>query len=304
MQTQKELICISEAKGILNIDVQSFLRLAFRVFAETGANNLPVLDDMGKTMILKKVLNNLEGELEYFGKNIHKKGYVQEIKSFLSELLQYGAEEETIEEMIRASEKHTALSKKLSDIKVIYKGFTDYLHKHYITSEEILTVLAKVTQESSILRNSIVCLDGFTGFTPTQYQFIRQLLCTARKVYLSVTMDVRESVVKVGAKHGLFYMSQKTIYHMRKIAQETKTEVCPGIWTGEKREETRFVEAPGIEALEQSLFRYPVLPYGKAFGVGQRERRDFAHYRHDRGGRRVIQVHGICGGRRGESVDG
>ena len=76
-------------------------------------------------------------------------------------------------------------------------------------------------------------------------------------------MDVRESVVKVGAKHGLFYMSQKTIYHMRKIAQETKTEVCPGIWTGEKREETRFVEAPGIEALEQSLFRYPVLPFGK-----------------------------------------
>ena len=59
MQTQKELICISEAKGILNIDVQSFLRLAFRVFAETGANNLPVLDDMGKTMILKKVLNKL-----------------------------------------------------------------------------------------------------------------------------------------------------------------------------------------------------------------------------------------------------
>ncbi|HBI60472.1 MAG TPA: helicase-exonuclease AddAB subunit AddB, partial [Lachnospiraceae bacterium] len=95
MQTQKELICMSKEKGILNIDVQSFLRLAFRVFSETGANNLPVLDDMGKTMILKKVLNTLEGELEYFGKNIHKKGYVQEIKSFLSELLQYGADEET-----------------------------------------------------------------------------------------------------------------------------------------------------------------------------------------------------------------
>lgn len=266
MQTQKELICMSKAKGILNIDVQSFLRLAFRVFAETGANNLPVLDDMGKTMILKKVLNNLESELEYFGKNIHKKGYVQEIKSFLSELLQYGAEEETIEEMIRASEKHTALSRKLSDIKVIYKGFTEYLHKHYITSEEILTVLAKVAQESSILRNSIVCLDGFTGFTPTQYQFIRQLLCTARKVYLSVTMDIRESVVKVGEKHGLFYMSQKTIYRMRKIAQETGTEVCPEIWTGKKREETRFGDAPGIEALEQSLFRYPVLPYEKETG--------------------------------------
>lgn len=263
MQTQKELICMSREKGILNIDVQSFLRLAFRVFSETGANNLPVLDDMGKTMILKKVLNILEGELEYFGKNIHKKGYVQEIKSFLSELLQYGADEDIIDEMIRASKKHTALARKLSDIKVIYKGFTDYLHEHYITSEEILTVLAKVTKESSVLRDSVVCLDGFTGFTPTQYQFIEQLLRVARKVYLSVTMDKRESIVQVGAKHALFHMSQHTIYRLRKIAQDNRIEVCPEIWTGERRENTRFAESSGLEALEQRLFRYPVLPFEK-----------------------------------------
>ncbi len=240
MQTQKELICMSKEKGILNIDVQSFLRLAFRVFSETGANNLPVLDDMGKTMILKKVLNNLEGKLEYFGKNIHKKGYVQEIKSFLSELLQYGADEETIEEMIQSSKKHTALSRKLSDLKVIYRGFTDYLHENYITSEEILTVLAKVTQESDILRGSVVCLDGFTGFTPTQYQFIEQLLCVAKKVYLSITMDKRESIVQIGEKHGLFHMSQQTLYRLRKIAQKNR-----------------------IEALEQRIFRYPVLSFEK-----------------------------------------
>ena len=55
MQTQKELICISEAKGILNIDVQSFLRLAFRVFAETGANNLPVLDEIGRASCRERV---------------------------------------------------------------------------------------------------------------------------------------------------------------------------------------------------------------------------------------------------------
>lgn len=263
MQTQKELIRMSEAKGILNIDVQSFLRLAFRVFSETGANNLPVLDDMGKTMILKKVLNNLENQLEYFGKNIHKKGYVQEIKSFLSELLQYGAEEETIDEMIRAAKKHTALERKLRDIKIIYRAFMDYLHEHYITSEEILTVLAGVTKESAILHDSIVCLDGFTGFTPTQYQFIEQLLCVAKKVYISVTMDIRESIVKVGEKHGLFHMSQQTIYRLRNIARENQIEVCPEIWTGERVEETRFAEAPGICALEQRIFRYPVLCFEK-----------------------------------------
>ena len=176
MQTQKELIAISKAKGIMNIDVQSFLRLAFRVFSETGAGSVPVLDDMGKTMILKKVLNNLEGQLGYFGKNIHKKGYVQEIKSFLSELLQYGADEDVLDDMIHAAKKHPALARKLTDIKIIYRGFMDYIKNHYIASEEILTVLAGAAKESEILKDSIVCLDGFTGFTPIQYQFIEKLL--------------------------------------------------------------------------------------------------------------------------------
>ena len=258
MQTQKELISMSDAKGIMNIDVQSFLRLAFRVFSETGAGNTPVLDDMDKTMILKKVLNNLEEELFYFGKNVHKKGYVQEIKSFLSELLQYGADEQVIDEMIVAADKHPVLARKLKDIKVIYKGFMEYLKNHYITSEEILTVLADVTEDSQILKDSVVCLDGFTGFTPTQYRFIERLLRIAKKVYVSVTMDKRESIVKVGARHGLFHMSQKTLFRLRKMAQENGVEVCPEIWTGEKREETRFKDAEDIFALENNLFRYPL----------------------------------------------
>ena len=89
MQTQRNLVALSERHGLWNIEVQSFPRLAFRVFGETGAGMAPVIDDLGKTMILKKVLMGLQDQLTYFGRNIHKKGYVAEIKSFLSELMQY-----------------------------------------------------------------------------------------------------------------------------------------------------------------------------------------------------------------------
>lgn len=257
MQTQKELIAISDKKGIMNIDVQSFLRLAFRVLAETGTANMPVLDDMGKTMILKKVLASLEDELTYFGRNIHKKGYVLEIKSFVSELMQYGADETVVEEMIQKADKQPVLRRKLTDIKKIYKAFVEYLSQNYITSEEILTVLTKVTTDSELLKDSIVCLDGFTGFTPTQYQFIEKLLCVARKVYVSVTIAPGESVLKVGAEHKLFHMSQKTVYRLRQLAKAHQVEVEDDIWTGQDASKTRFAKAPGILALEEQLFRYP-----------------------------------------------
>lgn len=263
MQTQKAFIEISEEKGILNIDVQSFLRLAFRIFAETGASNVPVLDDMGKTMILKKVLNQLEERLDYFGRNVHKKGYVQEIKSFISELYQYNVDEETLDDMIEVAKSHAVLAKKLADIKLIYKEFASYLEEKYITSEEVLTVFAGVAEESKILKNSVICLDGFTGFTPTQYRLIEKIMKLAKKVYVTVTMDERESVAKLGAKHGLFYMSQQTICHLRKIAQENQVEVCPDIWTGSKVQKTRFADAQDIYDLGKSLYRYPMQTYDR-----------------------------------------
>lgn len=39
MQTQKTLVEMHPGKGILNIDILSFERLAYRVFEETGGDN-------------------------------------------------------------------------------------------------------------------------------------------------------------------------------------------------------------------------------------------------------------------------
>ena len=47
MQVQREIVQISSNRGIMNIEVQSFVRLAYRIFGETGTASLPVLDDMG-----------------------------------------------------------------------------------------------------------------------------------------------------------------------------------------------------------------------------------------------------------------
>ena len=49
MQTQKNVVEMHPGKGILNIDVLSFQRLAYRVFEELAVENLQVLDDMGKS---------------------------------------------------------------------------------------------------------------------------------------------------------------------------------------------------------------------------------------------------------------
>ena len=77
MQTQLELVKRHPNKGIMNIDVLSFGRLAHRVFEETGGDDRPVLDDTGKSLVLRRVAAECEESLGVMKRNIRKSGYIK-----------------------------------------------------------------------------------------------------------------------------------------------------------------------------------------------------------------------------------
>ena len=90
MQAQKNIVMHHPRHGVMNVDVLSFERLAYRIFEELGLNQKEILEDTGKSMIIRRILTEHEEELSAFRGNIRKKGFVDEVKSMLSELLQYG----------------------------------------------------------------------------------------------------------------------------------------------------------------------------------------------------------------------
>ena len=110
MQTQKDLVMASPRKGIMNVDVLSFGRLAHRIFEETGGNQRKVLDDVGKSFVLRKIAGDCEAELRVLGSNLKKTGYIGEVKSVISEFTQYDIQEETLEQMIEEVKDSSSLS--------------------------------------------------------------------------------------------------------------------------------------------------------------------------------------------------
>ena len=100
MQTQKELVRLHPDGGILNIDILSFQRLAYRVFEETGTQVGKVLEETGKNLVLWKLAQEKKGELRVLGGNLKKMGYISEIKSLISELTQYAVTEEALADFL------------------------------------------------------------------------------------------------------------------------------------------------------------------------------------------------------------
>ena len=259
MQTQKDLVMRSDRGGILNIDVLSFGRLSHRILEEVGTKEMPVLDDTGKSLVLQKIAADLKEQLPAMGSLLHKQGYIHEVKSAISEFMQYGISTQDMDKLIASAEKRGALAMKLRDLKTLYWGFQDYIRDHFITTEETLDVLRRSLVKSKILPDSVVVFDGFTGFTPIQNRLIQELMRVCEETIVTVTIGEEEDPYQMDGEQKLFHLSKKTVADLVELAAEA--EVTRGEDVFVKGGSNRFTAAPALCYLEQNLFRYQYEPY-------------------------------------------
>lgn len=232
LQAQKDFIRLHPRHGVINIDVVSFTRLAHRVFEETGygADGGKVIDDMGKNLIIRRISQSNVDKLPVLGPNLNKLGYITEVKSVISEFMQYGINTDMAYLLASEAEKSGKgqLSAKLKDISFIYTEFLEAIKQRYTTREELLIRLSKVLTESEKIKNCIVAFDGFTGFTPVQLTVIENLMLLCREVHVALTIDRREDTdndISI-REHELFYLGKRTISQLGRIADRNHVRIC------------------------------------------------------------------------------
>ena len=277
MQTQKEIVTESLEKGILNIDVLSFGRLTHKIFEEIGVPKRAVLDDMGKTLLLRRIAGQCEPQMKILGRSIHYPGMIAEVKSVISEFMQYGIGEgelSVMQEYARCRGQG-ALNARLGDLQILYRAFLEGKKERFITNEEMLDLLAEAIPSSDWVRRSVFVLDGFTGFTPVQYRVIMALIRSGRDVIISLTMGrdagptadwVREHKLP-GKEDALFFLSRKTICDIEKLAEKEGSERGEDIYITDKSAvPARFRNNPVLAHLEKNIFRYPAHAYSAKTG--------------------------------------
>ena len=254
MQAQREMIRLHPNHGMMNIDVVSFKRLAYRVFDELNVRLPAVLDDMGKSMVLRRVMGPCKKSLGLYGGHLGQPGFINQMKSQLSELYQYGVGPEDLKELGEQTD-NALLAQKLKDLEIIFRQFQEYIRDHYITAEEILDILCRELPKSERIRRSVIFLDGYTGFTPVQYRLIRLFLTCARDVVCAVTVDPAADPYRESGIQNLFYMSKHTVCRIREMAEEEKVSKKKDVII-HPSPGPRFLESPSLDFLEANLYRY------------------------------------------------
>ncbi len=255
-------------RGFTRAQVLSFRRLAYRVLQRAGGAARKHIGELGKRMVLRRLLEQRKHQLKVFRRSAEQPGFAGTLAGTLDEMKTYciaPAELERAALRLRDKGIKISLADKLEDICLLYHDLEAYLDGRYIDPEDYLNLLAERMAVSGTLGDAEVWVDGFTGFTPQEYKVLAALMRNVRRVNVTLSAD-SSSLEGIPDETDGFYPLRETYDKLcATAAGEGIMVASPLILDGAA---PRRFKSPGIACLEKHYLYHSVKPRpGTAKGV-------------------------------------
>ncbi len=258
LQAERDLIEKQDLEGIMRAEVLSFTRLAYRVFSEVGGLTRTPINDIGKNIVIRKIIEEVEDKLTIYKGISRQEGFLSSLRDIFCEFKQQGIRPEDLNFQSGNIDEDSILKMKLSDIAFIYGKFNDYLENRYLDNEDHLNLLIEYIDRATFIKGGEVWIDGFHVYTPQMLKIIEKLLVNAKEVYISFTMEVDG---ENNSDNSLFQLPWETFRQVKAVAEDLKIEESI---IDLNKETGKFIDkSKEIIHLERELFRYPYQPYEK-----------------------------------------
>ncbi|MCL2565503.1 MAG: exodeoxyribonuclease V subunit gamma [Defluviitaleaceae bacterium] len=227
LEAEKNLVAKFAAKSVIKAQVLSFERLSYHVLSETGAKQGGILDSVGKSMVIRKVLYDTLPKLKYYNKTPISPGFVKNISHTIKELYQYEKTGESLEVSGMVSINQ---ANKFEDIGLVFNAYKDFVGKGYISSDTTLDTLNDHIYKSKLFHNAVIWIDNFTGFTPQEYRVIGNLLQLAAQVNICVNIDSDVMNYANISYEDIYFESKFLVNKLAAIAKEQRVEVIAAVF--------------------------------------------------------------------------
>lgn len=216
---EKNLMKFIEEKAIINAEVLSFSRMANRALNEIGGSNKVNLSKCGKAMLIYSILSKNQNNFKFLGKSDEN---IEIGIQSITELKKHGVSLENLEEEINKIDD-IYLKTKLEDLSLLYKNFEEKISQNYIEETDLLGFLAKNIENLKWIKESIIYIDEFLGFTAQEYEIIKQLIKYAKQVNIILCIDNLE--LNTNPDQDIFYSNKKTLKKLKKIIDENNLKI-------------------------------------------------------------------------------
>lgn len=168
-------------------EVLSFRSLSSRVLAETGGLAEFTLDNGGKLLTMRRVLQELAPELRVFGRPSQRASFLRQLTDLMEELYAYEIGPRDL--YAHVEDLEGAMGDKLRDIALLYAAYDARLRNGDMDARSRLQKLREHLEHSDYLRGCDVYLDGFSYFNRQEESILELVLRQASSVTVTLLGD-------------------------------------------------------------------------------------------------------------------
>ncbi len=252
LQTEKELVQYLGVSGIIDAEVSSFRRLAQRLAVEEGGRSRVLLDDLGISLVLRKVIEKKRDQLVFFNRAAGQAGFAESLSGTISNFKQQGLSALELGQAVVLLEDNAEkrlLGQKLADIKLLFEGLEQELEDSRIDNDDFINFFIEKIGQSRFLMEYRVWIDGFEGFSMQNMRIIAALASRCKEMSISLTFDSSQRE----RDRELFWLSQSCLKQLELMLERQGIPFCLFPLSSPDSP----VQPAVFGHLEQELFSYP-----------------------------------------------
>lgn len=248
LQAERDAFACLGVKGLMDVEVAGISRFGGKILAETGGGRTPMIDKHGRHMLLTKILKEHGSELDLYRGMEKKTSFIEMANNFISELKQYGADPDLLQEIADGLENSSFMKRKLQDISTIFRYYEEQISGKYIDTEDYISLCVSKIEKSQKIRGTEVWIYGFDAFTPKNREIIGKLMKCAENVNLVLTGSAP------GRDSELFSLAEHLIRGFRDQAAENGIECSVQTIPDDYLITDKM---PGITGIEKEIYAMP-----------------------------------------------
>ncbi len=213
--------------AVINAEVITLSRMAYRVINEVGGNKNN-LTKCGKAMLVYSILNEYQNNLKFLGKSDEN---LELSTTAITEFKKHNVSIDNLKKEIEKTDD-IYLKTKLSDMTLIYEKFENKIKSNYIDETDLLTLLANNLDKTELVKDAIIYIDEFAGFTKQEYEVIKKMTMLAKQVNITICID--DLNLNTNPDVDIYYSNKITLNKILNLVEENQIKLDKSIFLEEQ----------------------------------------------------------------------
>lgn len=194
-EVERRLLSGPDLPGYTRLYVLSFERLASFIFDQLGRRPPDQLDEQGRVMVLRSLLNRKRDALKIFRASAKLTGFASQLSSALAEAQRQQMTPALLRNLAEGLQGSPGLVFKLQDLATLLEDYEAWLARHDLLDDDSLMAAAAEALSAgesgaaAPLRVGSVWVDGFFEFSPLELQLLAAMAPLCESMTITFCLD-------------------------------------------------------------------------------------------------------------------